>query len=193
MSNSVRKERKKLVIDIVIIVVVALVVAVLVWILTSGKETTIMTDTGATDETDSVSCKIGEDLESGFFDFKKPNTINQEVKAIFTNKKLSKIYYSYTGEYESGSKAESASAFLTAQFNEYLGGHGISLSTVSHSIYSIDSSVRIDLYTEVKNLNLYTGKLFLLDSNEFNTAKALAPPTFEKLYKNKGFVCENAK
>jgi hypothetical protein len=82
---------------------------------------------------------------------------------------------------------------MTAQFNKYLGGHGISLNTVNHSMYSIDSEARIDLFTEAKNINLYTGKLFLLESNEFNTAKTLAPKTFEKLYKNKGFTCENVQ
>ena len=192
MSNSVKKERKKLIIDIVIIALIAIVVFWVVWILSSGKET-VQTTTEVTDEADSVSCHISSDLEDGFFEFKEPTLINQEVKAIFTNKKLSKIYYSYTGEYDSSKKAESASALITAQFNEYLGGHGVSLSTVSHSIYNIDATVRADLYTEAKNINLYTGKLFLLDSNEFNTAKSLAPASFEKLYKNKGFVCENTK
>ena len=192
MSNSVRKERKKLIIDIIVVAVIAVAVFLIVWILTSGKET-VETSTEMTDETDSVSCYISSDLENGFFDFKEPNTIYQEVKAIFTNKKLSKIYYSYTGEYDSSKKAESTSAFMTAQFNEYLGGHGVSLNTVSHSIYNIDATVRADLYTEAKSINLYTGKLFLLDSNEFNTAKSLAPTSFEKIYKNKGFVCENTK
>ena len=153
----------------------------------------MQTTTTEQDKSDSISCHIKKAIEGQFFDFRNVKTVFQEIKATFTNDKLSKLFYSYTGEYESNKDAETTSAFLTAQFNKHLGEHGVPLNNVSHTIYSIDSNVRVDLYAETKNINLYTGKLFLLDSNEFNTAKTLAPKTFEKLYKNKGFTCENAQ
>lgn len=192
MSNSVKKEKKKLIIDIAIVVVIVAIIAFVIFVLTNHRETIQTTDTEP-DNSDSISCHIDSKIENQFFDFRSPKTISQEVKATFNDNKPSKLFYSFVGEYESSKEAESASALITAAYNEYLGGHGISLSTISHTIYSIDSTARADLYAEIKNVNLYTSKFFLLDSNEFNSAKSLGPKSFEKLYKNKGFTCENTK
>jgi hypothetical protein len=188
MTNSVRREKKKIIISVIIITIIAVIVFCVVWILTNHKETLEKT-TYDKDETSSVVCSTSNQIEESFFDFDGAESIYQEIKALFINKKLNRIFYSYTGQYESADDAKTKASALLANYNIYLGKHNISLDTINSSIDSVDSTVRIDLYTNSNSINVYTGKLFLLSSSEFNSAKSADQTMFAKYYKNKGLTC----
>ena len=124
MANSVKSEKKKLIIQIVIIVSIALLCGIVTWILTSGKETHTVTTTEQ-DKSVSVVCETNTTLEDSFFDYESFNKINQQVKTVFINNELKKIFYSSTTEYDSAETASSMSATLLARYNLYLGKYNI--------------------------------------------------------------------
>lgn len=189
MANSVKSEKKKLIIQIVIVVLIALLCGIVTWILTSGKETYTVSTTEH-DKSVSVVCEINTAQEDSFFDYKNFNKINQQVKTVFVNNELKKIFYSSATEYDSAETASSMSATLLARYNIYLGKFNIPHSKMNSSFDTVNSTLRIDIYTESDNINSYTGKIFYIDSDEFYNIKSSNPNTLKNIFIGKGFSCK---
>ena len=204
MANSVRKEKKRLIIDIVIIVVIAVVTALVVWILTSGKTTNTVT-TFEKDATGSVVCTIKGATSSNvdtdtdadkikpFFTDKRIRDYTETVKIILTNNKMDKISYSYDGVADDDKTAERVAAQFLADQNEYLGKYGVALNIFSPSFNNVGNKVEVRLFGKAGDINTYTGKLFYISSSEYYDARNFSADLLKKMYENKGFSCELQK
>ncbi len=189
MANSVKKTRRQLIVDIIIIILIAAFVIFLIVIL-SGRKETVTTTTTEKDKNSTLVCKTSKDLESGIFDYLSPNSHSHEIKIMLLNNKINKISYAYTGTYATDGAARNAHAFLHADYNEYMGKFSQKASDFSPNFNDAGTEVMISLFGQVENINSYTGKLFFLDSSEYNKAKTFSSDMLKKLYENKGFSCD---
>ena len=203
MANSVKKEKKRLIIDILIIVVVAIITMAIVWILTSGKTTNSVT-TFEQDSTGSVVCTLKktsdeskddagvqdqDDTNQAFFTDARVKESTETVKVVLTNGKMDKIFYSFDGKTENEKVAEQVAAQLLANQNEYLGKYGVALNTFSPSFSNVGDMVEIRLFGRASDISAYTGKLFYISSSEYNKVKSFSADMIKKTYTNKGFSC----
>ena len=189
MANSVKKTRRQLIVDIIIVILIAAFVIALIMILNGGKET-ITTTTSEKDKNSTIVCKSSAHVENEVFKYGEPASFTHEIKVMLLNNKMDKLSYTYTGNYGSTTAAETAHAVLHASYNEYMGKFKQTPGYFSPNFSDAGAEASFNLFGEVNNINSYTGKIFFLDSSEYNKAKSLSSSMLKKLYENKGFSCD---
>lgn len=182
-----RKKRKKIFTCIVILLLVILIILILIWLL-KGKETQISEDDEGSDW-ESLVCTTGENDEA-YFKNSVANGEEHKIKLIFIDDKLSRIFYSYTGEYNSVRTAQTVIDSMHADYNIYMGDNKMTLDLLSPTFSAIDKTVRIDLYGWVSDVNAVTAKLFFFDRENYEAVKNYSEDRLEAFYENKGFSCE---
>ena len=189
MANSVKKTRRQLILDIIIVILIAAFVVFLIVVLNGQKETVTTTVTDK-DKNSTIVCKTSDDIENGVFSYLSPEAHTHEVKIILLNNKMDKISYTYSGTYKFDGEAKDAHAFLHANYNDYMGKYNQKTNLFAPNFNDAGAEVTISLFGQVKDVNSYTGKLFFLDSSEYNKVKSLSSDMLKKLYENKGFTCD---
>lgn len=187
MSNSVRREKKQFVIDVIIIVIIAIATAVIVWILSVSKETKTITQT-ETSEHESVVCINDSDGES-FFKSDSIIRVSHEIKVLLKNDKMDSISLRYVGEFSSNNEADQMGGVFHGNYNKYFAKYNLNPSDYSPNFVIDANTVTISLFGSVNSINTYTSKLFFIDSSDYYKIKAFSINEIESYYKNRGFSC----
>lgn len=189
MSNSVKKTRRQLATSIVIVVLITAVVVGLILILGSGRETRTVTNEES-DEEKTVVCTNSNDEKSFFKSGYSANPVKHEVRIITKNNKMDKLSIKYTGVYESEYITGKSSGLIHAAYNDLLGKNNIAQDIFSPNFMKNGSTLTIELYGNVNDINFVTSKLFYIEQSEFNKIKSLSTDGLKKIYENKGFSCD---
>ena len=109
----------------------------------------------------------------------------------FKNDKIDNIAYNVTATYTEPDVAKNAHATLYANYGKYIQENGKNMDTFSPNFSVSGNEVKISLYSDYKQLDSKTAKIFLIDTSETGldsyTSKVLST-----LYKTKGFTCESS-
>lgn len=186
MSESKRKKQHSLYIGIIVCILVA--VAAILCLLFTGKETYV-SEGDNIESVDALYCRASEQ-EDSFFG--KENVINDkhEIKITQRQDEIDKISYTYIGYYGSEKEAKDANAVLHAKFNNYMGEHNLEPSVLGPVFSVVKDNLRINLMTEISNINEAIGKLFFLDPAGINSVRNNKLESLKKLYSSQGFVCK---
>ena len=187
MSNSVKQEKRRLIMDIFIVVFILIIVLIVIWILSSGRET-VVTSTTETEKQEKIICKTDSD-EASFFKSNLETSSEHEIRIVLINNKMSRLYTDYSFTFESNSIAENEAGVLHARHNEMLGKNNIPLDVFSINFSINDNTVKIEMFGEPKNLNSVTSKLFFIDASEFDKVKSMSSASIKTLYESKAFSC----
>lgn len=186
-----KKSNKKSVYGIIgVFCIVLAIVLAIVFILSDHHETRTTVNKDEEDMT-SMDCNTNELSENvePFFDYGDPVTTAHEIKTVFRNDKLDVVTYKYNGTYDSEKLAEEEMSSMHAQYNKYLGEHGIDQSVANPNFSRNNETVNIALYLEKDKLDHYTAEIFFISDDEFATAKDFSKKTMKELYESKGFSC----
>lgn len=187
MSNSVKKAKRQIIVDIIVVVLIAVVVVAVILILSSGKET-IVTEQGEDNETSVIICKNNSN-EKSFFHTTYNIKVDNELRFMMKNNKMDKLFATYKGELDDSATAEYVVSLMHADYNELLGKNNIHQNTFSPNFTTKDNTLTIELFGNVTDINSVTSKLFFIDASEFNKVKSLSSANLKKLIENKGFSC----
>ena len=113
------------------------------------------------------------------------------ITASFQNSKLSSISLLYEGDYGTEKAAESAEAFVRADYNEILiKKYGEKIDIFSSNFSANGANMQmVQTARDISRINSNTVTYFLLDQGT-NIAKS--PEGLKKQYEAKGFTCENS-
>ena len=189
VENKKKKNSKTIVILVVFLAVFAIVILILVNLF--SEKTTITT--GGTEVTSSSSlyCTTkSKNIPDSFFDLSNADTADQAVKVLFKNNKIDNIAYNTTVTYSDPDQAKQEEANLHAKYGTYVQENGKDMSTFSPNFSVSGNEIKISLYSDYKQLDNKTAKIFLIDTSETNLS-SYTSKVLSTLYKTKGFTCES--
>ena len=187
MSNSVKKAKRQIIVDIILVILITVIVVAVVLILSSSKET-IVTEQGEDNETSVIICKNNSN-EKSFFQTTYNLKADNELRFMMKNNKMDKLFATYKGELDDSATADYVVSLMHADYNKLLGSNNIPENTFSPNFTSKDNTLTIELFGNVTDINSVTSKLFFINASEFNKVKLLSSVNLKKLIENKGFLC----
>lgn len=156
----------------------------------NGRETRITKDEPEI-ITSSVLCSANDIEEAFFTPSSSADAIKNEIKILFENDVLSRLFYTYTGVYGSLEKVEHEDAVLHARYNIYFGDYNASPSILSPVFSETDSKLIITLYAENAELiNNVTAKLFFINDDIIDIFKEYSKEEVKSYYEEQGFKCK---
>ena len=183
-----KTERQNTLICVIMLFLIA-IISLLIWFFANSSETHNSTITTDSIETSSLVCKSSNPKEP-FFNDSAATNVQHEIRALFNNDKLSKIFYIYSATYDSEKQAEYYNSIMAADYNRYLGGHSTPLNILSKTFSTSDNESKITLYANADKINNVTASIFLLNAdNDYNKDNNTGAD-IKKLYEDQGFSCE---
>lgn len=168
---------------------VLFVLALIVLFFLNGRETRITEEKPDT-AVSSVLCSANG-LEEAFFTSSTANTIENEIKVLYKNDALDRLFYTYTGVYNSLEKVEQDDAVLHAKYNIHFGDYNVSPSILSPSFSTTNTKLIITLYAENTELiDDVTAKLFFVNDDIIDIFKEYSKEEVKSYYEKHGFTCE---
>ena len=161
---------------------------VLIWLLLGGSETHI-SDGSEGERAEVLVCKTGA-VDGGFFYDGSAGETQNEVKMLFVDGKIDKVFYSYRGDFASEGQAESVSATMHAKYDIYFGENNASRSVFTSTFANVANEVRINIYGGYDSLSDATAVFFFLDRDEIESEKEYSMDKLGEFYAKKGFKCE---
>lgn len=168
--------------------IIIVVVVLVTWFLNNGHEVR-KGDGGTVEKQEALVCAAGE-VEGMFFSNGAVSEVKNEIKILFSGSKMNKIFYSYTGEYQSEETAKKVNDIMHADYNTYMGRSGAYQESLLPTFAYIGSMERIDLSSGIGELNTVTARLFFLDGEEIDNIKEYSISEWKEFYEDKGFSCK---
>lgn len=134
---------------------------------------------------------IANTLEDSFFISKDASSYSHEVKLVYQNDRLTKVNYTYTGQFASDNEADSALSWLHADYNNYMGRTSIYQEELSPTFTAIDANAIINIFMDEEHFAPETAVFVFLDANEYSMVKKSKLDDAKNLYESKGFYCKN--
>ena len=188
MAIKKKNEPSPMLVSILILFLIT-VVSLLAWFFTNGSETRNSTITTNNTETSSLICKSSSPKNPFFNDSATINT-QHEIRALFNDDKLSKIFYIYSATYGSKEQADYYKSIMAADYNRYLSENSTPLNILSKTFSTSDNESKITLYGDADKINNVTASIFLLNAdNDYNKDNNTGAD-IKKLYEDQGFSCE---
>ena len=183
VESKKKNNTKKITILVVFLAVFAAVILLLVNLF--NEKITVTTGGSEVTSSSSLYCTTkSKNIPDTFFDLSTADTADQAIKVLFKNNKIDNIAYNATATYQDPDVAKNTHATLYAGYGKYIQDAGRSMDVFYPKFY-------ISLYSDYKQLDSKTAKIFLIDTSETNldsyTTKVLST-----LYKTKGFSCESS-
>ena len=170
-----------------IVAFVLFIIAVFLMFFINGRET----KTSSRKETEAVSALrcTANGLEGAFFASSTANMIKNEIKTIFRDGKMDKIFYAYSGVYRSHELA--AGDDLHARYNIYMGRNNLTPESLS-PIFSLDGNkLNVSLYVDdYEKINPITAVFFFVDSDKIGEFQNYTIEEMKSFYEQKDFICE---
>ena len=182
MKNNHKLESPKIALITIIILLIIIFIYILSNILNSHTEYIRAEETNSS--ISSLSCSANN-IEKSFFNLSESIDNKQEIKIAFKNNHISTIMYTLDASYNSEKISKVKDAELHAEYSHYLNEHGLNTEQISSTFTFSESSIKVKLFAEKKNLNSITSELFLLNSvNYSHSSQAL-----KEYYESIGFIC----
>ncbi|MBQ3441237.1 hypothetical protein IJG27_02925 [Candidatus Saccharibacteria bacterium] len=190
VESKKKNNTKKITILVVFLAVFAAVILLLVNLF--NEKITVTTGGSEVTSSSSLYCTTkSKNIPDTFFDLSTADTADQAIKVLFKNNKIDNIAYNATATYQDPDVAKNTHATLYAGYGKYIQDAGRSMDVFSPNFSVSGNEVKISLYSDYKQLDSKTAKIFLIDTSETNldsyTTKVLST-----LYKTKGFSCESS-
>lgn len=156
--------------------------------LLSGKETRV-SETFENNSIMALECKIGA-VSDSFYTSSIANTVQNDIKLTYKEKKIDKLFYTFTGVYRSDEVAAQDETTLHAKYNIYVGDHDVAMESLAPT-YSVNKSKLIlTLYADqYARINPVTAIFFFIDNDRIDGFEDYSIEEAKKYYETKGFVC----
>ncbi|MBR0372846.1 hypothetical protein IJH72_02830 [Candidatus Saccharibacteria bacterium] len=185
MSEPKNGKQKSL--EITIFCISIAVVTVILCLLFSGKET--RTSSNNIYSTKILYC-VNNNPEDSFFTDSNAINNKHEIKVTYKDDKPDKVSYTYTGKFNTSTKADNSNATLHAKYNKYMAEYDLSPTILSPTFSVVESKLKINLFTDISNINNKTGKLFFLNLDEISSLTSESADKLKDIYSDKNFSCE---
>ena len=188
MPTKKKNEPSPMLISVVILLLIS-TISLLIWVFTNSSEThnsTIVTDSI---KTSSLVCE-SSNPKSPFFNDSATTNTQHEIRALFNNDKLGKIFYIYSATYDSQKQAEYHNGAMAADYNRYLSGHNTPLSILSKTFSASDNESKITVYGNIDKINDVTATIFMLNADNNYSKDNNTSADIKKLYEDQGFSCK---
>ena len=193
MEEVEKKKSNKTTKNVIILVVFLAVFAAVILILVNlfSEKTTVTTGGSEVTSSSSLYCTTkSKNIPDVFFDLSTADTADQAIKVLFKNNKIDNIAYNATATYQDPDVAKNAHATLYADYGKYVQDAGRSMDVFSPNFSVSGNEVKISLYSDYKQLDSKTAKIFLIDTSE-TSLDSYTSKVLSTLYKTKGFSCES--
>lgn len=185
MSNSESKKQRQP--ELVALVIIAMIFVVVLCLLFTNQEIHI-SNIGTEHTFNALYCTSFH-YKNAFFAIDNEVNSKHEIKLIYQNEKAYKMSLTYTSDFETESSANNASAILHAKYNHYMGQRNLSPTILSPTFSVINNSLKINLFTDISNIDAITGSLFFLSPSEAIGISKRTPEEIQEFYAKKGFNC----
>lgn len=168
--------------------ILILFVVFVIVILSYDKKTDVSTSTSSS-ETKTLVCNTGP-VEKAFFTIDDASQVQHEVKIMFVDDKISKLFYTYDGKLRDGDAAEGAATDMHIKYDRYLSQRKLESSGNLQTTFSHPGTeVRIDIYTGPEGINGDTASFFFFDNEELDSMMKQNSDGLKKYYTENGFSC----
>lgn len=187
MSEQDEAEKNSKMSRIILVGVIAVAIIIALFFLLRGNET--RTSGGGENEKLGILDCVSTQPTNPFFSYDGTISPKHEVKVTFNGEKVDKISYNFYGNYRDNATAEHASAVLHADYNKYMGARGIYQEIFYPTFIASDSSLKINLYAEKRDIQSATSMFFFLSGEEVNNLDNYKKDDLTEIYESKGFSC----
>ena len=188
MSEKKGRFKKELGFIIVCFVLILFVVFVIV-ILSYDKRTEVAT-TITSSETDTLLCNSGP-IEDAFFSTGDASQVKHDIKIMFVEDKIAKLFYMYDGKFRDEEIAEKVSTSMHIDYDKYLSERKLESSRNLQSTFNHPGTeVRVDIYTGPEGINGDTASFFFLNKDDLDNLMKKDSESLKKYYTEKGFSCK---
>ena len=169
-------------------VVVAIFAAIL-YLLFKGDEEYTSVDNDNIYSTEILYCEASV-LEDPFFSASGEISSSHEIKVIYSQGKANKVSYTYVGNFYSEDDANGVNADLHAKYNKYMARYNLSPTILGPTFSVIGTKFKVNLYTDIINIDGMTGVLFFLNPDEAVRMASESSEILKLVYSEKGFDCK---
>ncbi len=181
------KSKKRLV--TILSILLAIFAILIILMLMNSKESHTTNENNSSQITSSLVCSFYNPVNS-FFNSENADSISEEIKMIFKDNNMDKLFYSFIGKYNSAILAEQDEVELHAKYNKYMGENNYPQDSLSPSYSLSDNKLHITLFADsYKDINTITAKFFSIDKEDIAKVGHLTLEELGQFYKEKGFSC----
>lgn len=185
-----KKTNKKYNIFPIIILAIALLFIIIVFIiLFFNNKTTISEGNDSSSKKDVIICSSDKNVEGVYYQG-DASDVSHSVKLMVNGKQIESLFYEYKASFPSSLASEDVVANMNADYNIFLRDNGVSDKPESHFNFN-GKKVSITLRAKPQQINVYSGKYFLLDDYLANNFSVRNGNEVRDYYKNLGFSCES--
>lgn len=137
----------------------------------------------------SLYCHSTDTVE-GFFDLSEATSVKHEIKILFDDKSASDIMYTLEAIFADTNTAQTQKVLYHSKYNNTMSANNIDTELLAPTFSVKDEKVKINFYSNARNVGDITGQLFYLDSEEIKGFRHSSIKALTDIYKKKGFLCK---
>lgn len=136
-----------------------------------------------------LSCTANTKVES-FLDTELANGVEHKIIVTFGDGRPDEISYGISAMYADKAAYDDEGRIWVTDYGLYMAQNNLRDDSIKNTFLADDDRVHANFYTKVSDINMVTGKIFLLNDGNYAAIRNYDMRELAKYYSSLGFNCE---